>query len=59
MLESREVLQTEQRITYRKYRESVNMSLAGHPIGQPSLDISPLWTLNIAAEIRKLQLRPV
>jgi hypothetical protein len=35
------------------------MSLLDHPISQPSLDISPIWTAFIAAEVRKLQLRPV
>jgi hypothetical protein len=30
--------------TYRKYKESVQMSLIDHPISQPSLDISPIWT---------------
>jgi hypothetical protein len=34
------------------------MSLVDHPISQPSLDISPIWTPTIAAEVRKLQLRP-
>jgi hypothetical protein len=45
--------------TYRKYKESVNMSLVAHPISQPSLDISPIWTPIIVAEVRKLQLCPV
>jgi hypothetical protein len=35
------------------------MSLVDHPISQPSLDISPMWTPIIAAEVRKLQLRPM
>jgi hypothetical protein len=30
-----------------------------HLISQPILDISPIWTLIITAEVRKLQLRPV
>jgi hypothetical protein len=34
------------------------VSLIDHPISQPSLDISPIWTFIIAAEITKLQLRP-
>jgi hypothetical protein len=29
------------------------MSLIGHPISQPSLDISLIWTSNIAAEVKK------
>jgi hypothetical protein len=33
-------------------------SLADHLISQPSLDISLIWTPIIAAEVRKLQLRP-
>jgi hypothetical protein len=35
------------------------MSLVSHPISQHSLDISSIWTSIIAAEVRKLQLRPV
>jgi hypothetical protein len=38
------VLQIEPNATYRKYKESPHMSLAAHPISQPSLDISPIWT---------------
>jgi predicted GIY-YIG superfamily endonuclease len=34
--------------TYRKYKESAHMSLIDHPISQPSLDISPIWTPIIA-----------
>jgi hypothetical protein len=40
-------------------KKSVHMSLVDHPISQPSLDISPIWTPIIAAEVRKLQLHPV
>jgi hypothetical protein len=53
------VLQIEPNTTYRKYKESAHMSLLDHPIIQPSLDISPIWTLMIAAEIKKLQLHQV
>jgi hypothetical protein len=35
------------------------MSLVDHAISQPSLDISPIWTSVIAAEVRRLHLRPV
>jgi hypothetical protein len=35
------------------------MSQIDYPIIQLSLDISPIWTPVITAEIRKLQLRPV
>jgi hypothetical protein len=35
------------------------MSLLDHPISEPSLDISPIWTPVIATQVRKLQLRPV
>jgi hypothetical protein len=35
------------------------MSLVDHPISQPSLDISPVWTPIIAAEVRKLQVPQV
>lgn len=34
------------------------MSVVNHLTRQPSLDISPIWTPLIAAEVRKL-LRPV
>jgi hypothetical protein len=53
------VLQIEPNTIYRKYKESVHMSLVVHPISQPSLDISPIWTPVITAEIKKLQLRQV
>jgi hypothetical protein len=35
------------------------MSRVDLPISQPSLDISPIWTPVITAEVRKLQLRAV
>jgi hypothetical protein len=35
------------------------MSLLDHLVSQPSLDISPIWTLIITAEVKKLQLRHV
>jgi hypothetical protein len=54
-----EVLQIEPNTTHRKYKESAHMSLVDHPISQPSLDISPIWTPLMVAEIRKLRLRPV
>jgi glycosylphosphatidylinositol transamidase (GPIT) subunit GPI8 len=53
------VLQIELNTTYRKYKESALRSLVAHPISQRSLDISPIWTPIIAAEVRKLQLCPV
>jgi hypothetical protein len=53
------VFQIEPDTTYRKYKESTLMPLVHHPISQPSLDISPIWTLTIAAEVKKLQLHPV
>jgi hypothetical protein len=53
------VLQIGPNTTYRKYEKSTHMSLLDHPIGQPSLDISPFWTSIITAEVKKLQLRPV
>jgi hypothetical protein len=51
------VLQIEPNTTYRKYKKSAHMSLLDHPISQLSLDISPIWTPMIAAEIKELQLR--
>jgi hypothetical protein len=53
------VLQIEPNTTYRKYKESAHMPLLDHPISQPSLDISPIWTPVIAAEIKKLQIHEV
>jgi hypothetical protein len=47
------VLQIEPKTTYRKHKESANMSLVDQLIGQPSLDISPIWTPVIAAESQK------
>jgi hypothetical protein len=38
------VLQIDPNTTYRKYKESAHMSLLEHPISQPRLDISPIWT---------------
>jgi hypothetical protein len=46
------VLQIEPNIIYRKYKESAHMSLIDHPISQPSLDISPIWTPVIIAEVK-------
>jgi hypothetical protein len=45
------VLQMETNNTYRKYKEPVQMSLVDNPISQESLDISPIWTPIIAAEL--------
>jgi hypothetical protein len=53
------VLQIEPNTTYRKYRESAHVSVVENPISQPSLDISPIWTPVIAAEVRKLEHHPV
>jgi hypothetical protein len=53
------VLQIEHNITYRKYKESTHMSLLDHPISQLSLDISPIWTPVITAEVKNLQLLQV
>jgi hypothetical protein len=50
------VLQINPNTRYRKYKESAHMCLLDHPISQPSLDISPIWTPVIAAEINKRQL---
>jgi hypothetical protein len=35
------------------------MPVIDHPISQPSLDISPIWTPAITSEVKILQLRPV
>jgi hypothetical protein len=50
------VLQIEPNTTYRKYKQSAHMSLVDHPINQPSLDISAIWTPVNTAEVRKLRL---
>jgi hypothetical protein len=51
------VLQIEPNTIYRKYKESAHMSLLEHPISQPSVDISPVWTPVITTEIKRLQRR--
>jgi hypothetical protein len=56
-LKEAKILQIEPNTIYRKYKESAHMSLIDHPISKPSLDISPIWTPAIAAEVRKLQFR--
>jgi hypothetical protein len=55
------VLQIEPNTTCRKYKESVHMPLLDHPISERNLDISPIWTPVITAEVKKKkpQLRPV
>jgi hypothetical protein len=53
------VLHIEPNNTYRKYKESTHMSPVDHPVSQPSLDISPIWTPIITAEVRKLQFCPM
>jgi hypothetical protein len=53
------VLKIEQNTTYKKYKESVHMSLIDHPISQPSLDICPIWTPVITAEVKRLHLSPL
>jgi hypothetical protein len=53
------VLPIEPNTTCRKYKELAHMSLLDHPISQPSLDISPIWTSVITAEGKKRQLRQV
>jgi hypothetical protein len=53
------VLQIEPNNTYRKYKESAHMFLVDRPIIQSSLDVSPIWTPVITAEVKELQLRQV
>jgi hypothetical protein len=45
-------LQIEPNTTYKKYKESAHMSLTDHPISQPRLDISPISTSIITAEVK-------
>jgi hypothetical protein len=52
------ILQIEPNTIYRKHKESAHVSFVDHIICQLSLDISIIWTPIIAAEVRKLQLRP-
>jgi hypothetical protein len=47
------VLQIEPNTTHKKYKESTHMSLLDHQISQPSLDISPIWTPVISAEVKE------
>jgi hypothetical protein len=42
-----------------KHHTQEMQGIHAHPISQPSLDISPIWTPIITAEVRRLQLRPV
>jgi hypothetical protein len=49
------VLQIEPNAVYRNYKESAHMSLAAHPISQPSWDNSPIWAFIIEEEVSKLQ----
>jgi hypothetical protein len=58
MLKKVKVFEIEPNTSCRKYKESAHTSLVDHPITEPSLHISPVWTPIIAAEVRK-QLRPV
>jgi hypothetical protein len=53
------VLQIELNTAYSKYKERAHISLIAHPISQPSKGMSPIWTLIIATEVRKQQLRPM
>jgi hypothetical protein len=41
------------------HEEFAHISPVDHPVSQASLEISPIWTPIIAAEVRKLQLLPV
>jgi hypothetical protein len=52
--EEAKVLQIEPNTTYRKYKESAHMYLIDHLFSQPNLDISPIRTPIIAAEVREL-----
>jgi hypothetical protein len=45
-------LQSEPNTTSRNIRESAHISLIDHPISKPSLDISPIWTPFITAEVK-------
>jgi hypothetical protein len=47
------VLEMEQNTTHRKHKESAHMPLLDHAISQASLDISPVWTPVITAEVKK------
>jgi hypothetical protein len=58
-LKEENVSQIDPNTTYIKYKGSALMSLLDHPISQSSLDISPIWTSVIIAEVKKLQLRQV
>jgi hypothetical protein len=52
------VLQIEPNTTYRRYNESAHMSLIDHPIRQPSLEFSPIWTHVIATGVTNLHTTP-
>jgi hypothetical protein len=53
LADSGKVLQIQPDVTYRKYKESAHMSLAAHPISQPSFDISPIWTPSLKQKSEK------
>jgi hypothetical protein len=53
------VLQIETNTQFRKYKDSAHISLLDYPSSQPSLDISPIWTPVITAEVNRLQRRQV
>jgi hypothetical protein len=46
-------------IPHARYTRKPTTCLIDHPISQPSLDISRIWTPVITAEVKRLQLRPV
>jgi hypothetical protein len=37
------ILEIDSNSGYMKYKESAQMACLNNPIGQPSLDISPIW----------------
>jgi hypothetical protein len=56
-LKEARVLQIEPNTTYRKYKESANISLTIRS-RQPSFDISLIWPPIFTSEIKQLKLRP-
>lgn len=51
-LKEARVLQNGPNKTYRKYKATAHMSVVGHSISQPNLDISPICIPIIEEEVR-------
>lgn len=41
--EEAKILETENNLVYRKYKEAVYMACLQNPVSRPSVEISPIW----------------